>query len=101
MMRLPSYRYRAPKTVQDFINGWFAGCVSEAHDHTDPANLARVSLYEAALHVPPLIEFGSMPAGTQAIVRPGVPPEVTWEDRPLAIRGGTYLAERDQGKSKS
>ena len=38
-------------------SGWFVGCLADDHDHQQPANLTRVSLYEAFLRQPAIQGF--------------------------------------------
>jgi hypothetical protein len=75
-------------------SGWYCGCRDADHDHNDPDQLLRVSLYEAAsCYAPGIIPFAALPPGVLVDVARGVP-EVFQEGTPLTIRPNSYLAAR-------
>lgn len=45
-------------------SGWFIGCRGDQHDHNDPEELARVSIYEAVVSNPRARMFLALPLGT-------------------------------------
>lgn len=50
-------------------SGWYLGCVDEDHDHNDPKNLQRVSLYEIACGMLTCVPFLSLPPKIQVKVK--------------------------------
>jgi hypothetical protein len=45
-------------------SGWYLGCNDAAHDHNQPENLKRISLYEVACYRPDCIPFLALPSET-------------------------------------
>jgi hypothetical protein len=42
-------------------SGWYLGCTDTDHDHNNPDNLRRISLYELACDVPASVPFFALP----------------------------------------
>jgi hypothetical protein len=87
----------------DTISGWFCGCRQEDHNHNDPAELRRVSLYEVAVrYTPRVIPFLALPVGTLLQVRDdGL--ELFLQDQRLHPKPRSFLArvqERGQDQSE-
>jgi hypothetical protein len=75
-------------------SGWFVGCNEPAHDHADPKNLDRTSLYQIALAAPASVGFLALPAGVQVIARPGAAPHLERNGKRLPIKPRSYLAQK-------
>ncbi len=71
-------------------SGWFFGSGSEDVDNEDPDQLSILSLYEATLAAPHVLQFLSMPVGCQ-IVFDGGNPVVLQDYEELPIPKGSYL----------
>jgi hypothetical protein len=69
---------------KDNDSGWFVGCVDSNHDHQDPKNLLRKSLYEIVVRDEPIIlRYLALPPGISVYIRDGIP---------VFRRGGNDLA---------
>jgi hypothetical protein len=73
------------------VSGWFVGCTREDHDHNDPANLHRVSLYEAYLRQRAIQGFVAFPAGSQIVAMRQMDLGLARNGRPLEIVPGSFL----------
>jgi hypothetical protein len=74
-------------------SGWFCGCKGE-HDHQDPDELTRVSLYEAAVcYQQRIIPYLALPAGTLLSAGNGAP-TIYLGQRRLKFDPGSYLATK-------
>lgn len=72
-------------------SGWFCGCRQDNHDHNDPTELRRVSLYEAAVkHAPRIVPYLALPSGVLVEVAGGLP-VVFREGKALNFQPGSYL----------
>lgn len=47
----------------DLDSGWYFGCTDSTHDHNDPRQLSRLSLYEATVARPEWMDYLSLPVG--------------------------------------
>jgi hypothetical protein len=74
-------------------SGWFIGCADPTHDHNDPAQLRRVSLYEQAVKMPDCVPFLALPPGMMALIN-GNLIEISFENSKLQILPGSYLARK-------
>jgi len=72
-------------------SGWFFGCENPHHDHNDPVNLARVSLYHVGCQNPGVIKYLALPAGTLIQGLAGVKPRVFFDSVERRIAKGSYL----------
>ena len=57
-------------------SGWFIGCGDRAHDHHDPRELVRMSLYHAFTRQPKIAPWAGFPVGTTVRLAPGEHPQV-------------------------
>jgi hypothetical protein len=57
-------------TSSDSDSGWFIGCLTK-HDHNDPSNLRRESIYRVLLACPDLSDFLHLPPGCSVQFIPG------------------------------
>jgi hypothetical protein len=79
---------------KDNDSGWFCGCAGEHHDHQEVKELARVSLFEAAVkHESGIIPYLALPPGALLSVGPEGP-SVSINENRLSFRPGSYLAAR-------
>lgn len=75
-------------------SGWYIGCMDARHDHNDPKQLKRVSLYEAIVaHAPQAVGYLALPPGATAIVGK-TRPVIRVDNKELAFIPGSYLATR-------
>lgn len=72
-------------------SGWFVGCDDPKHDHNNPANLRRASLYELAHLKPDCIPFFALPEHT-FVQREESRIELFFKKEKLEIKGGSFLA---------
>jgi len=79
---------RAEPTKTD--SGWFFGCDDNTHDHNNPVNLHRASLYELAHAKADCIPFLALPPGTLLLKR-GKSLEVFLSKQRLPIKKDSYL----------
>jgi hypothetical protein len=80
---------RAPAEGSD--SGWFMGDADSQSDYDDPANLRRVSLYDAARLVPRCVMFMALPPGTRVLLSPGSA-QVSYLGAGRSFGPGTLLA---------
>ena len=75
-------------------SGWFFGCLDESHDHSDPANLVKESLYAISCRHLQLLDFLAMPPGTMIVLDEAgeVVSARDGEERELEIIPESYLA---------
>jgi hypothetical protein len=71
---------------KDSDSGWVLCCSDDDHDHEDPQNLEKLSLYEAALHNRSIIEYLALP--------PGVLLQETFEGLEVLFHGGRQIEPR-------
>lgn len=71
-------------------SGWFLGCADPAHDHNNPQNLSRQSLYEIVLSKPECILFLALPAGSW-ILSYGGTIEIRLKDEILPFKKNSFL----------
>ena len=74
-------------------SGWFIGSTQDDVDNNDPDQLQLMSLYEAMLAVPHVLDFLSLPVGCQVVFSGGIP-VVLKDDKTLEIPKGSYLDQR-------
>lgn len=72
-------------------SGWFMGCIDERHDHHNPDQLKRVSLYEIGMKHPELIQYLALPSKISMIYRSGTKPEIYYKNMKAIIKRGSYL----------
>jgi len=71
-------------------SGWFIGCDDPNHDHNDPANLRRTSLYELVRSKPGCILFLALPTGS--FIRTKIDSiEIQFEKRLMQIKEHSFL----------
>jgi hypothetical protein len=71
--------------------GWFVACTRGGHDHNDPENLRRISMYEAYVNQRAIQPFAVFPFGSQIFVSPEDGLEVWRRGAPLNVMGGSLL----------
>lgn len=64
---MPMFINRLSPTEDSMDSGWFIGNDAKEVNNNDPKQLKVVSLYEAALAVPHIAEFLSLPVGCQVM----------------------------------
>lgn len=74
-------------------SGWFIGSTRVDVDNNDPTQLHLISLYEAVLAVPHVLDYLSLPVGCQVLFSGGRP-IVLKDDEPLQIPEGSYSDRR-------
>jgi hypothetical protein len=74
-------------------SGWFIGSNRNDVDNNDPKQLQLMSLYEAMIAVPHVLDFLSLPVGFQ-VVFSGGNPVVLKDYEELEIPKGSYLDRR-------
>ncbi|MFN3150016.1 hypothetical protein [Bremerella sp.] len=74
-------------------SGWFIGSDRDDVDNNDPDQLQLMSLYEAMLAVPHVLDFLSLPVGCQ-VVFSGGNPVVLQDYEEMEIPKGSYLDRR-------
>jgi hypothetical protein len=74
-------------------SGWFVGCTDRTHDHNDPANLRRASLYEIACAKPECIPFLALPQGS-FVLHEQKTIKITYQQTRLDIKPNSYLAHQ-------
>ena len=77
-------------------SGWFFGCLEADHDHRNPQELRRVSLYEAGVMRPDLIPFLALPASSSVTLTHGEA-SVRHKGKLLVSRPGSFLRQRFPG----
>jgi hypothetical protein len=71
-------------------SGWFVGRIDTRLDYNDPANLRRVSVYQAILDAPRIAGFLALPAGCRIeIARQST--TLSYRGQALTIRKGSFL----------
>jgi len=75
-------------------SGWFIGCCAGTHDHNDPRNLTRVSLYAAFLALPEMHQYVSLPVGYSVIIDPTRDPVFQQNGRRILPKPNSFLSER-------
>jgi hypothetical protein len=86
-----------PSNEQD--SGWFFGCTQPDHDHNDPKECERKSLYEvAALGDSRLIPFLALPPGVKVYLEQST--LAVWQEgKELKCKPGSYLAKKYPGSA--
>jgi hypothetical protein len=74
-------------------SGWFIGCRNDEHDHSDPANLTCISIYEAFLRQKGILEFASFPVGSVILMDHENGIQMWKDDEKLEVQPGSFLAE--------
>lgn len=72
--------------------GWFVGCLDRSHNHNAPANLTRVSVYEAYLRQRGAQGFLSLPVGSMIVFDQTAGISILKDGRALDIVEGSYLS---------
>jgi hypothetical protein len=72
-------------------SGWFVGCLDESHDHNSPANIRRLSLYEAYLNQRGIQGFVSFPIGAAIVLDQENGLTILKGEEKLAITPGSFL----------
>ena len=65
--QFPMFMTRSEKDVDLEHSGWFIASSAMGVDNTDESKLRLMSLYEVYIRAPHLLEFLSMPVGTQVV----------------------------------
>ena len=65
--QFPMFMTRSEKDIDQGHSGWFIASSAIAVDNTDESKLRLMSLYEVYICAPHLLEFLSMPVGTQIV----------------------------------
>jgi hypothetical protein len=79
----------APTDAAD--SGWFVGCLADGHDHHNPANLTRVSAYEAFLRQPAIQGFLAFPRESLIAIDPRAGVRIYKGERELKAEAGSFL----------
>lgn len=79
----------APADAYD--SGWFVGCHDVHHNHSEVANLTRISLYEAFLKKPRIAPWIAFPVTTTVLLAPGEHPKVTVGDQQIELVPGSFV----------
>jgi hypothetical protein len=82
-------------------SGWFVGCLDRQHDHNDPANIHRVSLYKAFLQQPGIIGYVAFPPGSTIVVDQETGVTITKDGKDLRILAGSFLDRMLNGERKA
>jgi hypothetical protein len=77
----------------DIDTGWFFGCGEDDHDHNQLESLVNMSLFEAFLSRPEILNFLWLPVGTAMDLTRGERPAVFLDDEELTITPGSFLDE--------
>ena len=72
-------------------SGWFVGCLADDHDHHQPANLTRVSAYEAFLRQPAIQGFLAFPRESLIAIDPRAGVRIYRGERELQVEAGSFL----------
>lgn len=72
-------------------SGWFIGCLDQTHDHNDPNNLVRTSLYSVFLDFPNYIKFFALPAGTYIEIADGIINKWMYNNKKVKAKKGSLL----------
>jgi hypothetical protein len=72
-------------------SGWFVGCTDDEHDHDDPRELTRVSLYELVLkYHAPVLAFLALPPEASLTTEEGTL-RAFYRERKIRTRKGSFL----------
>lgn len=71
-------------------SGWYLGCFDEDHDHNNPDNLQRVSLYDAACGMLMCVPFLPLPAQTLVKVD-GANLTISYKNQTLTPKSNSFL----------
>lgn len=71
--QLPVFLSRAEKDCDTNHSGWFVTSLSDSGDYADEEELKIISLHEAVVKAPRLIDYLSMPEGTQIVFETSTP----------------------------
>lgn len=72
-------------------SGWFVGCGFRSHDHNDPGELSRVSLYEIFTWQPKIAAWMGFPISSMILLSPGEHPHVFVAEQECVLVEGSYL----------
>ncbi len=98
--QLPMFMTRSDKDTDSGHSGWFIASLSAEVDNTDTAKLKMMSLYQVFLTAPHVLEYLSMPAGTQVVFETAKP-VVLSRNRELTPVAGSFVAERQQHSDRA
>jgi hypothetical protein len=87
----PAFYLTRSATADPTDSGWFVGCLADDHNHHDPANLTRVSLYEAFLRQPAIQGFLAFPRESLIAIDPRAGVRIYKGERPLQVEPGSFL----------
>lgn len=79
--------------VENNNTGWFIGCTDKDHDHNNIENLKRISVYEAMLAKPEIIELLALPPGT-FVIKSEINLIIYKDDIELSVQQGSYLQQK-------
>ncbi len=74
-------------------SGWFVGCADSGHDHNEPGNLKRLSLYELVCRYYSVVDFLAFPAGYGFVLR-GKALDILSESGHVIPEPGSLLAHK-------
>ena len=80
-------------------SGWYLGCFDNDHDHNNPNNLQRVSLYDAACGMLMCVPFLPLPAQTLVKVN-GTNFTISYKNEPLTPKSNSFLDQYRRVNSK-
>jgi hypothetical protein len=87
----PAFYMTRSEPTNPTDSGWFVGCLADGHDHHDPANLTRVSLYEAFLRQAPIEAFLAFPRESLIAIDPRAGVRIYKAGRELKAEPGSFL----------
>jgi hypothetical protein len=70
--------------------GWFVGRLDTEIDYNDPANLRRISVYQAILDTPLIAGFLALPTGCRVEIS-GQSTTLSYNGQPLKIQKGSFM----------
>jgi hypothetical protein len=71
-------------------SGWFVGRLNTQIDYNDPANLRRISVYQAILDAPRIAGFLALPKGCRVEIS-GHSTTLSYNGQPLKIQKGSFM----------
>ncbi|HEX7622104.1 MAG TPA: hypothetical protein VF400_00935, partial [Anaeromyxobacteraceae bacterium] len=82
---------RAEKGTRD--TGWFAGCRDPKHDHNDPGQLERISVYELLRRRPECVPYLPLWVGCKIVLTGKAPLIIADAKLGLKLKAGSPLAQ--------
>jgi hypothetical protein len=87
----PAFYKTSYDTTEPADSGWFVGCLADDHDHQQPANLTRVSRYEAFLRQPAIQGFLAFPRDSLIAIDPRAGVRIYKQERELKVEAGSFM----------